>query len=125
MFENYVKYKQKSGQLIPWDWWLESGEQCEERHLGVKRRYLNTLLPPSLLPSQTPQSSFLIRSANLPIPLAENTSCYVLDLFQKTSLSDCREVAPRYRLRVALPLLTIFKEESPEVGPLAPVLPLR
>jgi hypothetical protein len=37
---------------------------------------------------KTPQSSFLIRSANLPIypprapfPHAENTSCYVLDLF--------------------------------------------
>ena len=47
------------------------------------------------------------------------------DLMQ--ALCGCREVASRYRLRVApvaLPLRAIFKEESPEVGPLAPVFPL-
>jgi hypothetical protein len=44
------------------------------------------------------------------------------DLMQ--ALCDCREVPSRYRLRVALPPPTIFKEESPEVGTLAPVFPL-
>lgn len=40
------------------------------------------------------------------------------------ALYSYREVASRYRLRVALPPLTIFKEDSPEVGPLALVFPL-
>jgi hypothetical protein len=53
---------------------------------------------------------------------AVNRRIQTADLMQ--ALCGCREVAPRYRLRVALPLPTIFKEESPEVGPLAPVFPL-
>jgi hypothetical protein len=40
------------------------------------------------------------------------------------ALCGCREVASRYRLRVAIPLPTIFKEESPEVGTLVPLFPL-
>ena len=40
------------------------------------------------------------------------------------TLCSYREIASRYRLRVALPLPTIFKEDSPEVGPLTPVFPL-
>jgi hypothetical protein len=47
------------------------------------------------------------------------------DLMQ--ALCSCREVASRYRLRVApvaLPLQSNFKEKSPKVRPLAPVFPL-
>ncbi|KAG4427387.1 hypothetical protein IFR05_017130 [Cadophora sp. M221] len=40
------------------------------------------------------------------------------------ALCGCREVASRYRLRVAQPSRALFKEESPEVGPLAPIFPL-
>jgi hypothetical protein len=40
------------------------------------------------------------------------------------ALCDCQEVAPRYQLQPRLPPRTMFKEESPEVGPLAPVIPL-
>ncbi|KAG4430257.1 hypothetical protein IFR05_014253 [Cadophora sp. M221] len=40
------------------------------------------------------------------------------------ALCGCREVASRYRLPVAQPSRTFFKEESPEVGPLAPIFPL-
>lgn len=40
------------------------------------------------------------------------------------ALCSCREIAPRYRLRIAIPPPTVLKEEPPEVGPLAPVIPL-
>jgi hypothetical protein len=40
------------------------------------------------------------------------------------ALCKCREVPPRYRLRVSIPPPSIFKEESPELGPLDPFFPL-
>mgnify|MGYP001589488943 CR=1 FL=1 len=40
------------------------------------------------------------------------------------ALCKCREVPARYRLRVGIPPPSIFKEESPELGPLDPIFPL-
>jgi hypothetical protein len=40
------------------------------------------------------------------------------------ALCKCREVPSRYRLRVGIPPPSIFKEESPELGPLDPFFPL-
>jgi hypothetical protein len=40
------------------------------------------------------------------------------------ALCKCREVPSRYRLGVGLPLPSMFKEESPEVGHLDPIFPL-
>jgi hypothetical protein len=59
---------------------------------------------------------------NITLQDAVNRRIQTADLIQ--ALCGCREVALQYRLCIALPLLTIFKEESPEVGPLAPVFPL-
>ena len=39
------------------------------------------------------------------------------------ALCGYREIASRYRLRVAQPPRALCKEESPEVGPLDPVFP--
>ncbi|KFY20821.1 hypothetical protein V491_03397 [Pseudogymnoascus sp. VKM F-3775] len=41
------------------------------------------------------------------------------------ALCKCREVPSRYRPRVGIPAPSIFKEESPELGPLDPVVPLK
>ncbi len=41
------------------------------------------------------------------------------------ALCKCCEVPSRYHLRVGIPLPSIFKEESPELGPLDPFFPLK
>ncbi|OBT53129.1 hypothetical protein VE04_05757 [Pseudogymnoascus sp. 24MN13] len=41
------------------------------------------------------------------------------------ALCKCREVPSRHRPRVGIPLPSIFKEESPDLGPLDPVVPLK
>ncbi|KFY93086.1 hypothetical protein V500_03919 [Pseudogymnoascus sp. VKM F-4518 (FW-2643)] len=40
------------------------------------------------------------------------------------AICKCREVPSRYRLRVGIPPPSIFKEESPELGPLNSIFPL-
>ncbi|KFY99119.1 hypothetical protein V500_01452 [Pseudogymnoascus sp. VKM F-4518 (FW-2643)] len=41
------------------------------------------------------------------------------------AICKCREVPSRYRLRVGIPPPSIFKEESPELGPLDPIFPIK
>ena len=76
---------------------------------------------------QIPQRTQLVdlictRITDTTLQAAVNRRIETAELLQ--ALCGCREIASRYRLRVAQPPRALIKEESPEVGPPAPVFPL-